>query len=122
MFGALGFILLFSVFVSDEIVGEKLEQVIVGEGDDEVVIDGSKIVSDGKLLVTKVQESKCPGVMEEVELWELITVEDEEEVSNRVELVKTVDITQDTRQVTNRREPWIRGSVIIRYSFSYKTK
>ena len=120
MFGALGFILLFSVFVSDEIVGEKLEQVIVGEGDDEVVIDGSKIVSDGKLLVTKVQESKCPGVMEEIELWELITVEDGEEVSNRVELVKTVDITQDTRQVTNRREPWIRGSVIIRYSFKTK--
>ena len=118
MFGALGFILLFSVFVSDEIVGEKLEQVIVREGDDEVVIDGSKIVSDGKLLVTKVQE--CPGVMEEIELWELITVEDGKEVSNRVEVFKTVDITQDTRQVTNRREPWIRGSVIIRYSFKTK--
>ena len=113
---------IFSVFslfqslcvVKAKLVVDSLDDLLISNGD-ELVYDIQRIIREGDMMNKSLQESECPGVMEEVETWEVFTREDGEEVSNGLEVFKTIDLVSDTMQVTNINEPWVKGSVIIRF-------
>ena len=96
-----------------KLVVDNLDDLMIGEGDD-LTYDIQRIISEGVLTNKTLQESECPGVMEEIQIWEVMTREEGEEVSNLLEVSKLIDLITDTMQVTNIREPWVRGSVLIR--------
>ena len=99
--------------VAGKLVVDSLADLMIGEGDDKAY-DVLRIVGEGDMVNKTLEESECPGVMEEIQLWEVITMEEGKEVSNLLEVAKLIDLIQDTMQITNIREPWIKGSVIIR--------
>ena len=107
-------ILLFCEFVRGKLVVDSLTELMIGQGDD-MVYDVQRIISEGDMVNKTLEESECEGVMEEIQTWEVITIEEGKEMSNLLEVAKLIDLTQDTMQITNVREPWVKGSVIIRY-------
>ena len=106
--------LLFCEFVRGKLVVDSLTELMIGQGDD-LVYDVQRINKEGDMVNKTLEESECEGVMEEIQTWEVITIEEGKEMSNQLEVVKLIDLTQDTMQITNVREPWVKGSVIIRY-------
>ena len=106
--------LLFCEFVRGKLVVDSLTELMIGQGDD-LVYDVQRINNEGDMVNKTLEESECEGVMEEIQTWEVITIEEGKEMSNQLEVVKLIDLTQDTMQITNVREPWVKGSVIIRY-------
>ena len=106
--------LLFCEFVGGKLVVDSLTELMIGQGDD-LVYDVQRIIKEGDMVNKTLEESECEGVMEEIQTWEVITIEEGKEMSNQLEVVKLIDLTQDTMQITNVREPWVKGSVIIRY-------
>ena len=107
-------ILLFCEFVRGKLVVDSLTELMIGQGDD-MVYDVQRIIKEGDMVNKTLEESECEGVMEEIQTWEVITIEEGKEMSNLLEVAKLIDLTQDTMQITNVREPWVKGSVIIRY-------
>ena len=99
--------------VTGKLVLDSLDDLLIGEGDDQVY-DIGRIVSEGDMVNKTTQESECIGVMEEIQTWEVFTKEEGKEVSNLLEVVNRIDLIQDTMQISNMKEPWVRGSVIIR--------
>ena len=99
--------------VRGKLIVESLADLMIGEGDD-LAYDVHRIVTEGDMVNKTLEESECPGVMEEIQMWEVITIEEGKEISNLLEVAKLMDLIHDTRQITNSREPWIKGSVIIR--------
>ena len=106
--------LLFCEFVRGKLVVDSLTELMIGQGDD-LVYNVQRIIKEGDMVNKTLEESECEGVMEEIQTWEVITIEEGKEMSNQLEVVKLIDLTQDTMQITNVREPWVKGSVIIRY-------
>ena len=106
--------LLFCEFVRGKLVVDSLTELMIGQGDD-LVYDVQRIIKEGDMVNKTLEESECEGVMEEIQTWEVITIEEGKEMSNQLEVAKLIDLTQDTMQITNVREPWVKGSVIIRY-------
>ena len=102
--------------VMGKLVVQSLAELMIGEGDD-IAYDVQRIIKEGDMVNKTLEESECPGVMEEIQTWEVITLEEGEETSNLLEVAKLIDLIQDTMQITNVREPWVKGSVIIRYSY-----
>ena len=107
-------ILFFCEFVRGKLVVDSLTELMIGQGDD-MVYDVQRIIKEGDMVNKTLEESECEGVMEEIQTWEVITIEEGKEMSNLLEVAKLIDLTQDTMQITNIREPWVKGSVIIRY-------
>jgi len=99
--------------VIGKLVVQSLAELMIGEGDD-IAYDVQRIIKEGDMVNKTLEESECPGVMEEIQTWEVITLEEGEETSNLLEVAKLIDLIQDTMQITNVREPWVKGSVIIR--------
>lgn len=99
--------------VQGKLIVESLADLMIGEGDD-LIYDVHRIIAEGDMVNKTLEESECPGVMEEIQMWEVITKEEGKEISNLLEVAKLIDLTQDTMQITNTREPWVKGSVIIR--------
>ena len=106
--------LLFCEFVRGKLVVDSLTELMIGQGD-YLVYNVQRIIKEGDMVNKTLEESECEGVMEEIQTWEVITIEEGKEMSNQLEVVKLIDLTQDTMQITNVREPWVKGSVIIRY-------
>ena len=100
--------------VRGKLVVDSLADLMIGEGDD-IAYDMQQIIKEGEIVNQTLEESECAGVMEEIQTWEVITMEEGEEISSLLEVAKLIDLTQDTMQITNVREPWVKGSVIIRY-------
>ena len=113
MLGVRLFSFLMFEFLAGRLVLDSLEELMVLEGE-ERVLDGQRVMSEGDLVNTTVRESHCEGVMEELEVWEVITVEGGENIRNHFEITKLIDVEQDTMQISNIREPWVIGHVIIR--------
>ena len=100
-------------FLAGRLVLDSLEELMVLEGG-ERVLDGHRVMSEGDLVNTTARESHCEGVMEELEVWEVITVEGGKNIRNHFEITKLIDVEQDTIQISNIREPWVTGHVLIR--------
>ena len=113
MFLAVGLVLLVIEYVGGRLVLDSLDELIIMEGE-EKVLDGQRVMREGDLVNTTVRESDCRGVMEEMEVWEVVTVEEGKEIKNHFEITKIIDVVQDTMQIHNAREPWVKGSVMIR--------
>ena len=90
-----------------------LDELMVIQGKDKV-FDGWKVMEAGKLLKSMERESSCKGVLEELQVWEVTTKENGKWIKNHFEMTKVVDVTQDTMQIFNVEEPWIKGHLIIR--------
>ena len=114
MYLVLVFISVICQLVRGKLVVDSLAELMIGEGDD-IAYDVQRIIKEGDMVNKTLEESECAGVMEEIQTWEVITMEEGEEISNLLEVAKLIDLTQDTMQITNVREPWVKGSVIIRY-------
>ena len=96
--------LLFCEFVRGKLVVDSLTELMIGQGDD-LVYDVQRINKEGDMVNKTLEESECEGVMEEIQTWEVITIEEGKEMSNQLEVVKLIDLTQDAMQITNVREP-----------------
>ena len=78
-------------------------------------LDGERVMREGDLINSTIRESpRCPGTDEELQLWEVLSVEDGEVIRNHFEITKIIDVEKDTLQISNVREPWIEGHIIIR--------
>ena len=78
-------------------------------------LDGERVMKEGDLINSTTRESpQCPGREEEVQLWEVLSVEDEKVIRNHFEITKIIDVEKDILQISNVREPWIEGHIIIR--------
>ena len=113
MYFVLVSLLLICEHVSGKLVVDSLAELMIGEGDD-LAYNVQRIIREGDMVNKTLEESECAGVMEEIQMWEVITIEEGKEISNLLEVAKLIDLTQDTMQITNTREPWVQGSVIIR--------
>ena len=97
--------------VTGKLVLDSLEDLLVGEVGNQVY-DVGRVLAEGDMVNKTTQDSECQGVMEELQMWEVFTIEEGKEVSNLLEVVK--QIAEDTMQITNSKEPWVQGSVIMR--------
>jgi len=113
MFGVIVSLVVICGHVTGKLVLDSLADLLIGEGDAQVY-DVVRVVTEGDMVNKTMQESECPGVMEELQIWEVFTKEEGREVSNILEVAKMIDLTKDTMQISNIKEPWVRGSVIIR--------
>ena len=79
------------------------------------VLDGERVMRQGDFINSTTRPSPhCKEVTEEVEVWEVLSMENGEVVRNHFEITKLVDVVEDTLQISNVREPWIEGHVLIR--------
>ena len=99
--------------VAGRLVLDSLEELYLGEGE-ETTLDGERVMREGDLVNTTTRESHCKGVMEELEVWEVITVEKGKNIRNHFEINKLIDVEQNTMQISNALEPWVVGHVLIR--------
>jgi len=78
-------------------------------------IDVMRLVGEGDLVNTTTRDwEDCDGVKEELQTYRFYVIDDGKEVAKEMEVSKIIDMTTDTMQMTNRKEPWIVGHVFIR--------
>lgn len=82
---------------------------------DRTELDVVRISQEGELVNSSLVESdECPGVMDELLTFQYWTLEAGEEVPRYSVIQRVTDMVLDTMQLTNAREAWVTGSVIIR--------
>jgi hypothetical protein len=75
-----------------------------------------RIVEEGTLVGTHMENTSCPGVQNKVDSYEYFVteLEGDEGERNIFDLVTLVDIILNVDKMVNRLEPWIFADILIR--------
>jgi len=78
-------------------------------------IDVWRIAQEADIVnSTEVPSEECPGVADELITFQYFVLKDGVELPRQQQIQKVVDVFIDSMQLTNARETWVQGSVIIR--------
>ena len=95
------------------LVVDSKEQLMVRDGDGRKTLDLMRIIKEGEKKKTDLQESDCPGVMDETAEYEYFTMEGIKERRHSIEITRRLDDVIE-KTVFNALEPWVIGHVRIR--------
>jgi len=108
-----GFLLYMGVVAEAKLVVLNQDELLLSR--DPLEVDVWRVAREADIVnSTEIPSDECPGVNDELLTFQYFVLENGIEVPKLQQIQKVLDVFIDTMQLTNAREKWVQGSVIIR--------